>query len=184
MAPALLILDLDETLLYASEQPLDRPADYRIADYHVYWRPHLENFIKGAATIFRLAVWTSAGSGYAAEAVKRIFPEGTPPEFVWSSSRCVRRLNPESVAFDNLKDLRKVKRRGYDLKRVLVVDDSPEKLQRHYGNHLRVRPFTGDPSDCELLDLLAYLNTIQCCENFRALEKRSWRVRIPQANGQ
>lgn len=32
----LLVLDLDETLVFASECELDRPADLRVVGYHVY----------------------------------------------------------------------------------------------------------------------------------------------------
>jgi RNA polymerase II subunit A small phosphatase-like protein len=35
----LLVLDLDETLIYANECPLDRPADFEVAPYFVYLRP-------------------------------------------------------------------------------------------------------------------------------------------------
>jgi hypothetical protein len=48
----LLILDLDETLIHASEEQLDREADFRVFGYHVYIRPHLEPFrsLKRAGT--------------------------------------------------------------------------------------------------------------------------------------
>lgn len=32
----LLILDLDETLIYATEEPLEWEADFRVGHYHVY----------------------------------------------------------------------------------------------------------------------------------------------------
>jgi len=35
----LLILDLDETLVHASERELERSADFRLVGYHVYLRP-------------------------------------------------------------------------------------------------------------------------------------------------
>ena len=41
----LLILDLDETLVFAAERPLTREADFRVGPYHVYGRPGLAVFL-------------------------------------------------------------------------------------------------------------------------------------------
>jgi RNA polymerase II subunit A small phosphatase-like protein len=98
-----------------------------------------------------------------------------PLEFIWSSSRCVHRYDPELQTQYSVKDLRKVTRRGYALDRILVIDDSPEKLERHYGNHLQVRPFFGEPGDTELRDVLPFLQSIKDAANFRTIEKRTWR---------
>jgi len=58
---------------------------------------------------------------------------------------------------------------------VLVVDDSPEKHTRNYGNLVRVSPFLGDADDDELPRLAAYLSSIRAESDVRTLEKRSWR---------
>lgn len=177
MDPALLILDLDETLIYGVEQPLARDADLRVGPFRVYLRPHVREFIAGVAKCYRLAVWTSAGESYAGAVVRELFPAPFALQFVWSCERCVRRLDAETREYYYVKDLRKVKRRGFSLERVLVVDDSPEKLERHYGNHVRVRRFEGDEADVELRNLLPYLEGLRDAENFRRIEKRHWRGR-------
>ena len=74
-----------------------------------------------------------------------------------------------------VKDLRKVRRLGYDLRRVIFIDDTARKLERSYGNLVRVRPFKGDPDDDELLHLARYLDRLDREENIRAVEKRYWR---------
>jgi RNA polymerase II subunit A small phosphatase-like protein len=76
-----------------------------------------------------------------------------------------------------VKDLAKVKRRGYALESVLAVDDSPEKLRRHYGNLVRVRPWEGEPTDDELRRLSEYLVELRGAANFRAIDKRGWNLR-------
>ena len=43
-APILLILDLDETLVYSIEEPLGRDHDFTVGPYAVYRRPHLAEF--------------------------------------------------------------------------------------------------------------------------------------------
>jgi TFIIF-interacting CTD phosphatase-like protein len=175
MERPLLILDLDETLVYASETPLDRPADFHAGRYHVYRRPHLKEFLSAAFDGFEVAVWSSASSSYVQAIVAVIFPDPERLHFVWSESRCTQRYHPELMDYYWLKNLQKVKRLGYPLARVVMLDDSPEKLERHYGNHLPIAPFMGNPEDTQLRDILPFLNHLRGVENMRTVEKRSWR---------
>ena len=69
MTQALLILDLDETLMHAREIPLEWTEDFRIGPYFAYRRPFLENFLERVSKSFRLAVWTSSSPEYALGAV-------------------------------------------------------------------------------------------------------------------
>ena len=69
-----------------------------------------------------------------------------------------------------------VKRLGYRLERVLMIDDTSRKLERHYGNHLRLRPFLGQDDDTELRDVLPFLNILRKAPNLRVIEKRNWRA--------
>jgi len=64
------------------------------------------------------------------------------------------------------------------LESVLIIDDSPEKLQKSYGNHIRISPYWGAVEDDELLLLIRYLETISESENVRILEKRDWKARV------
>jgi len=172
----LLILDLDETLVYAAEAPLAHPADFAFAGYHVYIRPHAHEFIARCAAHFRLAVWTSSGKRYAQGVVEALFA-AHPLEFVWSRERCTPRFDPENYSIIWAKNLDKLRRKGHALEHVLMIDDSPEKFSRHYGNLVRVRPFEGRTDDDELARLLPYLLTLKDAPNVRALEKRDWRMR-------
>jgi TFIIF-interacting CTD phosphatase-like protein len=171
----LLVLDIDETLVYAAESPLSQPEDFRVASYWVYRRPYLAEFLHAVQADFDVGIWTSAGSGYAACIVERIIPQPAALKFIWASERCTRRFDPESHEQFWIKDFKKLKRLGYDLDRVLVVDDSPEKHHKNYGNLVRVLPFTGDPSDNELCNLLPYLLSLRHETQLRSLEKRNWR---------
>ena len=175
MQRQLLILDIDETLVYATETPLERPPDFRVGPFVAYRRPHLHKFIEAVLGWFDVAVWSSSTADYAAIVTANVFSTSAASKFVWARDRCTRRFNPETWQEDWIKDLRKVKRHGYPLERILAIDDSPEKLQRHYGNHIRVMPFVGDPADCELESLLPFLDWIRSVENVRTVEKRKWR---------
>lgn len=74
-----------------------------------------------------------------------------------------------------LKPLKKVKRMGWRLERMLIVDDTPEKCARNYGDAVHPLPFGGDKSDAELLLLADYLATLKDEPNMRRIEKRRWR---------
>lgn len=41
----LLVLDLDETLIFGTERELERPCDFIVGSYFVYLRPGLESLV-------------------------------------------------------------------------------------------------------------------------------------------
>ena len=173
----LLVLDLDETLVYATEEPLDRDADFRAGRYYVYRRPGLESFLARCLQWFKVGVWTSSSSSYADAVVAALFPGPASLAFAWSRSRCVRRFDPEQQNYYWIKDLAKLRKR-HPLEKILMVDDTPRKLVRNYGNHVAVKEWTGDSADRELSALLSYLEELGDVDNVRVVEKRGWRTRI------
>ncbi len=180
----LLILDLDETLVHATKQALDRPADFRLFDYHVYRRPFLLEFLQMVAPHFQLAVWSSASDDYVEAVVDQIFPPEIPLAFVWGRSRCTyrhrghwddpRSWNSAWSHYHYVKPLRKLKRKGYRLERILIVDDTPHKAKDNYGNVIYPREYLGAEEDRELLDLAQYLLQLKAEKNVRTIEKRGW----------
>lgn len=177
----LLILDLDETLIYGSEIPLPRTADFRVGPFHIYTRPFLEQFLKSVSQAFEVAIWSSASEDYVDAIARHLLPMVVEWRFVWSRDRCVRRMNPETFETDFIKDLRKVKRRGFNLNRTLIVDDTPIKVCRNYGNAIYVSSFEGSDSDAELIMLDRFVQSLISEPNFRKLEKRGWRTRFLNA---
>ena len=77
-----------------------------------------------------------------------------------------------------IKDLKKVKNAGWNLDHILVVEDKPENISRHYGNVIRISPFEGDPADMELKRLMPFLLSLKLAENVRMIEKRGWQNRF------
>jgi RNA polymerase II subunit A small phosphatase-like protein len=174
----LLILDLDETLIYADTKPLGRPADFRAGPYFVHRRPHVDAFLAACLEWFEVAVWTSSSPSYAAVVVRHLVEDPGRLAFVWASERCTWSMDRECGEYRSSKNLRKVKKRGYRLEEVIVVDDSPEKHRRSYGNLVRVAPYYGRETDDELPALQAYLERLRAVENVRAVEKRGWRSTV------
>ncbi len=173
----LLVLDLDETLIHATETPLEHQADFCVGKYHVYRRPYLDSFIQRVGKHFDLGVWTSSGEVYARLVVAQIFP----PEilrFVWASRRCTTSIDPYTGEYQSSKNLGKLKRCGFPLASILAVDDTPAKFARHYGNYIRVTEFIGDATDTELHWLAEYLPTLANVPNVRTVEKRGWRAAV------
>ena len=175
ISPILLILDIDETLLYASEKRLEQEPDYRVGPYFVYVRPYLQEFLQCCHETFRLAVWSSSSADYLSAILTAILPNELKLEFVWSRERCVQKFDGELQEIYYVKDLRKVQRIGFDLERILIVDDTPKKVERNFGNAIYVRPYFGDPADSELLGLAKYLKSLATLTNVRSVEKRGWR---------
>lgn len=182
----LLILDIDETLLHASYQPLQTakdstPAyDFMLAEYFVYLRPHLNEFLAFCFEHFHVAIWTSASELYALEVQHKIITDNPrfadkKLAFVWSRKRCVQRLDYEYKDYYFIKDLKKVKKQGYSLEHIIMVDNTPRKLCRNYGNLVCVKDFLGDKNDDELLKLMRYLIKLKTVDNIRQIEKRGWR---------
>ncbi len=171
----LLVLDLDETLIHATDGCLERDPDFDVGPYAVYKRPGLDAFLSTVRSHFELAVWTSSTRLYAIPVVAAIFPPDLELKFLWSRERCTMRFDPELHDYEWAKNLGKLKRHGYRLEQVLMVDDTPAKLARHYCNLVRVKPFVGDLADRELFTLGEYLPTLAQAPNVRRIEKRFWR---------
>jgi TFIIF-interacting CTD phosphatase-like protein len=173
----LLILDLDETLIFATEAPLDRPADFTAARYFVYRRPGVEAFLADCLAHFTVAVWTASGAIYARQVVAGLLGDRAGElAFLWSSRRCTQRYDPDHQALVTRKPLRKVRRLGYSLDAVLIVDNTPETFAGNYGNAIRIWDFTGDPADDALPRLSRYLHTLGPVPDVRRIEKRGWQV--------
>ena len=173
----LLILDLDETLIHAREQPLEREADFRTDFYFVYTRPFIDEFLEFCCQNFKVGVWTTAGEYFASDVVGNLFAEDYPLEFVWSHQRCTRVFDSEFLDYYYVKDLKKLKRRGYCLEKMIMLDDTPRKLERNYGNLIRITEWLGDLGDRELLFLIEYLTELKNVRNVRKIEKRGWKNR-------
>ena len=177
----LLILDLDETLIHASEEPLDRPADFRVLDlFHVYQRPHLGEFLHDVFGDWHVAVWTTSTGDYAQAIVDRIMPAGAHLVSLYARDQCTRRFDPETSEQFFIKNLRKMTRDRYRPENVIAVDDTPRNWMLSYGNLIRVTPWEGDPDDDELKLLGRYLSRIRQAPDYRRIEKRGWRQAVQE----
>jgi TFIIF-interacting CTD phosphatase-like protein len=171
----LLLLDLDETLIHATATPLGSAADFQFDAYHVYKRPGVEQFLLDISRHFTVGVWSSASEEYVKEIVKTITPATVEWFMIWGKDRCTIRRDYTLDQYYFEKRLDKIKKKGFRLEQVIIVDDSPEKSRNNYGNAVYIAPFEGDQQDRELTHLYQYLLTLKDAVNIRAIEKRGWR---------
>jgi len=175
----LLILDLDETLVYATEKKLERDPDFLSHDYFVYKRPGLDKFLENCLNSFDVGIWTASGEIYAADVLKNIFGDINKLKVMLTNEHCVRRYNHDEGCHYNIKDLKKVvKKTDHPLEQIIIVDDSKEKVERNYGNAIIVKEYNGELEDDELPMLIQYLYKIGNVESIRGIDKRKWRNNI------
>lgn len=174
----LLVLDLDETLIYATDdyaELLDEPepGDFSVGPYLVRRRPGVEEFLARCLEWFEVGVWTASTLDYARPVLSRLVALERL-SFIWGRERCTRRTDLDTREGYWVKDLKKLRRRGYDISKIIFVDDTPRKLERSYGNLVHIRAFRGAPEDRQLDALLAYLERLGEVADIRRVDKRFW----------
>ncbi|CAG9463258.1 unnamed protein product [Pedinophyceae sp. YPF-701] len=159
-----LVLDLDETLVHSSFKPVPNP-DYiipveiegHVLDVYVLKRPHLDQFMERMAKCFEIVVFTASLAKYA-----------DPLLDLLDTQQLVRwRLFREDCApyeGNYVKDLDAL---GRDLASVIIIDNSPHSYAFQPENAVPITTFIDDPDDCELLELVPYLEALKDCDDVR-----------------
>ena len=186
MTNRLLILDLDECLFHSvhktkvSEMSYDfYKGSFDVLDgmYRTMFRPSLHIFLKYAFSNFNVAIWTAAGEDYANDIVDKMGIDKSKLMFFYTERNCTPKYEYDGSGkgshISYYKNISKLKKKGYDMNQVLMVDDKPQYIDS-YGNVIRIKPFLGDSNDQELLKLMKYLDTIKDKTNYRRIEKRGW----------
>ena len=143
----LLVLDLDETLIHSTLSRLSYEEGFSFDRYFVYKRPLLEMFLTNIAKHYRVGIWSSAGDEYVQTISDQIKPPQINYEFVWGRSRCTLKRDMETDTFEYAKKLSKLKKKGFSLEDILIVDDTHQKAKSNYGNAIYIKEFTGDDTD-------------------------------------
>jgi TFIIF-interacting CTD phosphatase-like protein len=165
----LLVLDLDETLMFASMFRLPTRPEFRLGLAQAVRRPGLNVFLERCFSLFRVAIWTSATTEYAAEALVQLLPANADLAFVWTRQQCYRETDP--VRGDNywIKDARFLAARGYAMDSLLVLDDEPRSWASYRDRVLPVPKFRGEPKDTALSSLLPVLSQAATAPDLTAL---------------
>jgi len=177
--PFNIIFDLDNTLICSvlfSELHL-LPKDINLiykdyivdktnsgANYRIFYRPYLINFLKYVSQFFNISVWTAATKLYADFIVENIFPKEIKPEFVFHSMhteyglRRYFRFKPLELVYDSYPN-------EYNKKNTIIIDDLNDVYLANPNNCISIKPFkiftdrlhifnTTYESDTSLLDII------------------------------
>lgn len=154
-----LVLDLDETLVHCSteffpEADFEFCVHFQGSDYNVYVkrRPHLNAFLKYASSYFEVVVFTASQAAYADRLLDILDPHNDLIHHRLFRDACVY------VAGNYLKDLSVLNR---DLRRTVIVDNSPQAFGYHVENGVPILTWTDDEKDCELIQLILLLEEIR-----------------------
>jgi RNA polymerase II subunit A small phosphatase-like protein len=115
------ILDLDETLIYAREGPL-------------YARPHLEELLEYSGKNCETVVWTAGVRAYAQAVIRNIDPTGVIDHCIYRHEKWF------TGQAGYAKDLSLV---GRDLNYVLILENTPDCVRGHEENGILVSDYEG-----------------------------------------
>lgn len=170
----LLVLDLDNTLIYCSDHYF---PESQMSTCHGYLsvRNGVSDFIERAYKSYDLMVWSNSGPRYVDDILAMIWPSKIPMvDTFYSTNSRIKGENGMGIPF--FKDMRKISKKHpqYPIERILGIDDLPKTYSQNYGNLVAVRAFTGTQDD-ELPRLSEFIEKISSKPNFRKIEKRHWR---------
>jgi len=174
-----LVLDLDETLIHSSLDPLDPVPEPDFAftldcdgEYHsiyVHKRPGVDEFLAQLAKKFELVVYTASDESYANAVLDQLDPNGLLA-FRLFRDACTVRQKGSSLQY--IKDLSRL---GRNLQSVAIVDNSPTCYSFQPSNAIPIKTWKGDPDDRELQDLLPILGALAAAEDIPAVLRLSQR---------
>lgn len=174
-----LVLDLDETLVFAHNEYSDTNYDEAIDLYigegkkHrilVYYRPFLREFLDYVSPKWEIGIFTSSSSIYANAILQRIDPDNKYFDFRLYKNACYRDCNNHLV-----KDLDLLGNR--ELKDTVLVDNSIDAVIYQLDNCVPVQSFYGDQEDRQLVDLAKYLDLLYEEEDVRRLNQKYFQLK-------
>ncbi|KDP21199.1 hypothetical protein JCGZ_21670 [Jatropha curcas] len=162
-----LVLDLDETLVHSTLEHCD-DADFTFTVFfnmkehivYVKQRPHLHMFLERAAEMFEVVIFTASQSIYAAQLLDILDPD---------NKLISRRVYRESCIFTDGSYMKDLTVLGVDLAKVAIIDNSPQVFRLQVNNGIPIKSWFSDPSDCALISLLPFLETLVDADDVRPI---------------
>ena len=147
----LIVLDLDDTLIYSTELQKKHLKKIRFQKMNIYFRPYLLDFIKFVEMNFQIAIWTSATELNANFVVNNLFTE--EPIFIYTRKDCSLKSDPikkKSYFYKNLDRIHEIEKR---FNKIIFIDDKPELIISKHAEIIPILAFKGDKSDALLIEL-------------------------------
>ena len=169
-----LVLDLDETLVHCSVEPVASPdfifpvsydgSDFRV---HAYRRPHLHAFLKSVSGMFEVVLFTASLSQYAEALMNIMDPNHEIFSYSLYRNSCVQGFG------SFIKDLSLL---GRDLAKTVIIDNSPQAFSFQPDNGIPIRSYFDSKDDVELPKLLPFLQRLSLAEDVRPLLRQRYKV--------
>ncbi|KAL5990029.1 hypothetical protein ACLOJK_010925 [Asimina triloba] len=163
--PVTLVLDLDETLVHSTLEHCDDadftfPVYFNMKEHTVYvrQRPHLQLFLERVSEMFEIIIFTASQSIYAEQLLNILDPNG---------KLISRRVYRESCVFADGSYTKDLTVLGLDLAKVAIIDNSPQVFRLQVNNGIPIKSWFDDPSDCALISLLPFLETLVEADDVR-----------------
>mmetsp|Transcript_5740 Transcript_5740/g.14588 ORF Transcript_5740/g.14588 Transcript_5740/m.14588 type:complete len:239 (-) Transcript_5740:307-1023(-) len=159
-----LVLDLDETLVHSSFKPISN-ADFiipveiedQVHQVYVVKRPFVDEYLKFCGEHFEVVVFTASLAKYA-----------DPVLDLLDKHKVVRaRLFREACTNHKGSYVKDLGRLGRDLKRTIIVDNSPVSYQWHRRNAMAIISWFDDETDVELREMQPFLEDLTKVEDVR-----------------
>ncbi|XP_026487505.1 carboxy-terminal domain RNA polymerase II polypeptide A small phosphatase 1 [Nymphalis io] len=152
-----MVIDLDETLVHSSFKPINNadfvvPVEIDGAVHQVYVlkRPHVDEFLRRCGELYECVLFTASLAKYA-DPVADLLDR-------WGVFRA--RLFRDSCVFHRGNYVKDLNSLGRDLRRVVIVDNSPASYIFHPDNAVPVASWFDDMTDSELLDLIPFFEKL------------------------
>lgn len=172
--PICLVLDLDETLVHCTVEPVVDadmifPVDFNGTEYKVYvrCRPFLHEFLEAVSCKFEVVIFTASQQVYADKLLDKIDPDGKFIRHRMFRDSCL------PVEGNFLKDLTVL---GRDLSKAVLVDNSPHAFGYQVDNGIPIESWFDDPNDKELPKLERFLQSLHGADDVRDIVRETFQT--------
>ena len=165
-----LILDLDETLVHSSFQPMQlnrkiiKPDiyfkiffNYKYHDIYVYKRPFLNKFLKEMNKIFKIFIFTASIKKYAKPLLN----------FLDDHNCFIKKFYRESCILSNGKFIKDLSLLKIKLNDVIILDNNPISYKYNKKNGVPIKSWHMDKNDKELLRIIPLLDFLSKVDDVR-----------------